>query len=370
MRTSPKLGAMAVLALTLAAAGCGGGVSAQHQTATQRYTKLSKLPYQKRMAELQKCANKEGRVVMYSTADADLLKNMKTAFEKRYPQIKMGYVSSGGSELYQKFALESRAGKGQADVVRVGEEIKLAHSQHLLAEHIGAFAPQDYPKGQFGSWWLGLGSPLMGITINTDKVSIKQAPKSYQDLLDSKWNGRIGLQNDPRSLVTTLVAAWGEQKTAGWLRTLISHKLIIVNGGTSQTQQYLAAGKFAVSPALYMHSVFPAQEQGAPLKLIVPKDAIPAGTGSFAISADAPHPCAAALLSNFIISPGGGRVRNSEGRITLNPHVKVTYPIIKKLQSDPRVLLGVPSKKSAKDPIEVADRLIKEIIVPAARSGR
>lgn len=369
MRRSRKLGA-AALTLVLAAAGCGGTGNAKRQTPTQLYAKLSSLPYQKRMAQLRKCAKREGRVVMYSTADADLLKNMKTAFEKRYPQIKMSYVSSGGSELYQKFELEARAGKTQADVVRAGEEIKLAHNQHLLAEHIGAFAPQEYPKAQVGSWWLGLGSPLMGITINTDKVDADQAPKSYKDLLNSKWNGRIGLQDDPRSLVTTLVAAWGEKKTAGWLKTLIRQKLIIINGGTSQTQQFLAAGKFAVSPALYMHNVLPARAKGAPLKLIVPKDAIPAGTGSFAISSDAPHPCAAALLSNFIISPAGGRVRNSEGRITVNPHVKVTYPIIKKLQSDPRVLLGVPSKKSASDPIEVADRLIKEIIVPASRSGR
>ena len=162
-----------------------------------------------------------GKVMMYSSMQEDQLMAVKKGFEAKYPDITMDYYFAGTGKVITKIATEHKSGQVAADVIWVGDPSdyisfkKEGILEKYSSPEAGAIDPKFIdPEG----FYTGARMMNMGIGYNTGLVTPEEAPKSWNDLLDPKWQGQI-VMTDPSSAGTTKYfvgallsnAAYGEE---------------------------------------------------------------------------------------------------------------------------------------------------------------
>ncbi|MFA9446113.1 ABC transporter substrate-binding protein [Egicoccus sp. AB-alg6-2] len=335
-------------------------------TATQAseiYAELAQIEYEERLACIERRAEEEGQVIIYSSRDADMLEAWQADWSELYPNITMEYLSAQPEVLYERLIQEGRGDVATADVVQMGEELKLLGDDGHLATLHGATVPADFPDHAHGDWFMSFGpSPLL-LTWNTDLVSADEAPQTWEDLLDPKWKGKVAIDTGATHFVKTLVGRWGEDEARDYLDKLVNDNDAIIRRGHTNITNMLMAGEFPVAAELYGHRTERMiHERGAPLDWIAP-DPTPTGSGGFGIAATAPRPYAAALLAHYMTGPRGGQIWAEDGRLHMHPDVEPMFPRVAELIGDERLFAANPDQ--GHEELEIAQRLINEIIVPA-----
>lgn len=329
------------------------------------YAELAQMPYSERVDYLYEQAQEEGEVVLYSTTSTDTLRDWQDDFMEQYPGVEMQTLRAGASDMYTRLSMELNAGYHTVDVVQSAAELKFMNDDGFLAELHGAMIPENYPDKGIGDWWVSLGVSPFAISYNTDLLSAEEAPQSYEELTEEKWRGKVGLDAGPSQWVTALVAEWGEEETADYLRRLVDNDPVIRNGHTNLTT-LLAAGEFPVAAELYLHTVERyIVDDDAPLDWNL-ADPIPNAGGAVSITRNAPNPHAAALLMHYMMSERGQQVRVESGRLTLHPDVEPRFPRTAEVASDDRLVSVSP--EFGHEALKTAEKLIADIIAPAAVS--
>ena len=140
-----------------------------------------------------------GTVMLYSSMQEDQLIAIKQGFEAKYPDIKMEYYFAGTGRVMTKIATEAQAGTVGADVIWVGDPADYISFKELgiLEAYASPEADQidDAYKDKDG-YYTGARMMNMGIAYNTVFVKAEEAPTSWFDLLDPKWNDQI-VMTDP-----------------------------------------------------------------------------------------------------------------------------------------------------------------------------
>lgn len=279
-------------------------------------------------------AKKEGEVVWYSTQIiSQLVRPVSAAFEKKYPGIKVRSTRANASEVAVKILNENRAGKPQSDVFDgTSTVVPLKKEGYVLQWRPDS--AQNYPalyKDPDG-YWVANNLFINTPGYNTVTVPPGTEPKTFQDLLDPKWRGRIAWNALPSTsgaagLIGDVLAEMGEDKGMSYLRELSKQKIANIAGSAREVLDQVIAGEYAIALQIFNHHAVISKKKGAPVDWIKMEPA----TGSLSvigITKGSPHPNAAKLLVDFILSKEGQEIFWNADYIPASPEVPPLDPLL------------------------------------------
>ena len=251
---------------------------------------------------LEREARKEGKVVYYGALILQDSQRLLEGFKKAYPFIEYNQFRLSNSRLVSKVEVESKTGNTQSDLLNTSGVFPYELSrQGLVAKYASpqkANIRQEFVDSD-GNWSALLFIPVV-LAYNTTLVKAEEAPKSYEDLLASKWRGRTVLDSDDEDIFAALTEAWSETKAKNFLRGLGRNQARLQRGRVL-IGQLLAAGEYSV--ANFLHSEIPMRlkSQGAPVEFAYLSPYI-AKLSVISLSKNAPHPYSAILLYDYLLS--------------------------------------------------------------------
>ncbi len=150
----------------------------------------------------------------------------------------------------------------------------------------------------------------------------KDRPKDWPDLLDLKWKGQIGIDEEEFEWYGTLIDYWGREKAGKFIRAVAAQQPQL-RRGHSLLSQLLAAGEFPVA-IVFPFEIEQLKRRGAPVDWSASSDPIVTSINVIGLCIKAPHPNGAKLLINYILSEEGQNVIRNASRVPIRPGVKPT----------------------------------------------
>jgi iron(III) transport system substrate-binding protein len=269
-------------------------------------------------------AKKEGALTLYTTMTQEDADPLIRTFEKKYG-IRITMWRAVNQKLVQRALAEARAGKLAVDVFEgSGHGMEILYREGLLERfHSPAFddiPPEAFPRhGHYApDNFLFL---VMGY--NTRLVKPEEVPRSYEDLLQPKWIGNLGIEASNIVWFASIVKAMGEEKGLAYFQKLAGMKLQVRSGHTLMTE-LVAAGEIPVVLTLYNQGVERMRQRGAPIDWRPLPPAFGRADG-IAIARQAPHPHAALLFVDFVLSAEGQRIIKAAHRVPVNRTVDTSF---------------------------------------------
>jgi iron(III) transport system substrate-binding protein len=251
-------------------------------------------------------AKKEGKVVWYTSVDLPLAERVAKAFETKYPGISARVERTGAERVFTRIAQEYGSNIFAVDVVNSSDAAHLIvwKRNGWLLPYVPEDVAKHYPAehkdadGQFASFRIFL-CPL---GYNTNLVKAAEAPKSFADLLDPRWSGKI-VKAHPSYSGTILTATFQVARDIGWpyFEKLAQQKIMQVQSASDPPKK-LALGERAIMADGIEYGMFQAKEKGQPVEIIYPTEGTPLIVGPNAVFKNAPNPNAARLLQSFMFS--------------------------------------------------------------------
>ncbi len=285
------------------------GSSAIAKDAPEILAEINKLSPSQRQERLLAGAKKEGKVVYYGSGNVKDNQDIVNGFKKRYPFLEVEYSGGGGSRVVERARTEFLAKHYVLDVVNANS---FRMPGLLTAKALGRYASphtKDLDKSLRDSKdrFMPLYTTALVIGYNLTQVSREQAPKSYRDLIDPKWKGRkMALDTEAHSWFMGILGTMGEKEALEYCRKLAKQGLIRRRGHTLLTQ-LLIVGEYDIQVEAYLHSLLKLKEKGAPIDYVAPNPLVLRPPSAVALLKKAPHPHAAALFIDYMISPDGGQ---------------------------------------------------------------
>src|ERR1700743_3208041 len=245
-------------------------------------------------------AKREGKVVLYSSMDLPVGEKLGNAFQAQYPGMEVQIERSGSERLFQRIAQESSSNIQAADVITTADASHVISWKRngwlapFVPEDVAKYFPNDYrdADGMFATSriWLSALAP------NTNLAKPAAAPKSYADLLDPKWAGKM-VKGHPAYSGTIMTATFQLVRELGWeyLEKLSKQRVMQVQSSTDPPKK-LALGERAVMADGNEYGVVLLKEVGQPVEPVYPAEGLPTISAPTAIFAGAPHPNAAKLF--------------------------------------------------------------------------
>jgi iron(III) transport system substrate-binding protein len=248
-------------------------------------------------------AQKEGKVVWYASVDVKVAEQVAKAFKAEYPGIEVEVERSGSERVLQRINQEYQSNIKNVDVVNSSDASHFLFwkQQGWLAKHsppdVAKFAPQYRdPDGMYFTWR----ATLDCMAYNTNLVKESEAPRSYAELLDPKWKGKL-VKAHPSYSGTSLTGTYALSKALGWdWFEKLSKTGIQQLQSTTAPPKTIASGERAVMVDGNEYNIFIEMDRKSPVKPIYAKEGTPFVSSPTAIFKDAPHPNAARLFQNFI----------------------------------------------------------------------
>jgi iron(III) transport system substrate-binding protein len=249
-------------------------------------------------------ANKEGKVIFYSSMDLPVGEKLGKAFEAKYPGIAVQIERSGSERLFQRVAQEYGSNIHAADVINSSDAShfiswkKNGWMAPFVSEDIAQhFLPQFRdPDGMSATSRIYLSS----LGYNTNLVKPADAPTSFADLLDPKWAGKM-VKGHPAYSGTIMTATFQIVRELGWeyLEKLSTQRVMQVQSSTDPPKK-LALGERAVMADGNEYGLVLLKESGQPVEPIYPSEGSPTVSGPTGIFVGAPHPNAARLFQAWL----------------------------------------------------------------------
>ena len=250
-------------------------------------------------------AKSEGMVSYYTTMTLSQSKKVADRFHAKYPFLEVNLFRGGADELLNRIQTEARGGLFAWDVVSGRGDMVLALSQaKLLAPYHSSeskFIDHDLVDDE-GYWAAYYVNPFV-LGYNTNLVKKEDVPKSYEQLLDPKWQGKkISIDDSAYGLLAGLIRAWGKERAVAYFKKLAAQDPVVMRGNTNRVQLAMA-GEYPLIIA-YAPTIQRETSKGHPMDW-VPLEPVPVQVNPLMLAAKAPHPNAAKLLIDFLLSKEG-----------------------------------------------------------------
>jgi iron(III) transport system substrate-binding protein len=277
-------------------------------------------------------AQKEGQVVWYSTLIVNqIVRPMTEAFEAKYPGIKVQYSRATSSDVALKIRNEARARRVQADLFDGSNTVFLLEEANLVAEYqpqSAAAYPAELkdPKGR----WTALNLFYWTSAYNTNVVTAADAPKTYEDLLDPKWKGKIAWTYDltpggPPGFVHNILTTMGTDKGMDYLRRFAAQEPVTIPAAQRVVLDKVVSGEYPLAVMILNYHATISMNQGAPVQWIRMEPLLQS-MSLISIVKDSPHPNAARLFVEFMLADEGQKVMADNDYIPASPAVPAKVP--------------------------------------------
>jgi len=305
-------------------------------------------------------AKKEGKVVWYTSLVLPSAEKVAKLFEAAYPGIKVEVHRTGSQRILQRVMQELQAGIKTVDVVHTSDagHYVFLKDKKLLARYTPA-GVDGFPAGfkDRDGYWYGLRATVNVIAYNTKIVTAAEAPKTWKDLLDPKWKGKLVTAHPGYSgVIATHVLALVHLNGWDYFKALAQNKVMLVQSAADPPST-VASGERAVAVNGGEYSAYQLKKKGAPIELVYPKEGVPLVVSPTAITVWAPHPNAARLFTDFTFTREVQQVMaDSEG--LYSGHAEVKYPADKPKFTELH-LLAVDPEELEKRNEEIKKRFVE-----------
>ena len=299
-----------------------------------------------RDARLLAGAKKEGELVIYTSAQADDIGLVAKAFEQKYG-VRVTMWRASSEKVLQRALAEAKANRHAVDLAETnGPELEMLHreglAQAVKSPHLADIIPAaKQPHGE----WVGTRLNVFALAYNTKAVKKDELPKSYDDLVQARWKGRLGIEADDNEWLAGVLQQIGEQKGIQLFRDIVQKNGISVRRGHTLLTNLVASGEVPLALTVYNYKAEQLKNQGAPIDWFAIGKAVARPNGA-AVMKRAPHPNAAVLFYDFEISEEGQRILAKRDFVPTNRKVESPLNKIPLLVVDPKVMLDEQAKWS------------------------
>ncbi len=274
-------------------------------TISELTSKIAPLSAKDRKEFLVSGAKKEGQMVYYGTLPVNQFAALKDAFKSQYPFLDLKGYYSPRQGILNRAINEARAGRHAVDVIQVDVSYGYQLLNEGLVQSYLFSGRQQFYDGTYdreGSWY-SMYHLTIALLYNTRLVKSQLVPRSYNDLLNPMWKGKLLFDPEAGYMLAAMEQAWGRERAVDYLTKLSRQDLSFRRGGTL-TSQLVAAGEYPIAVAINGETSAAIREQGAPLgfSLLSPKIIKPEG---FFLAKNSPNPHAALLFTEWVLSEEG-----------------------------------------------------------------
>ena len=341
-----------LLAAAIAAAGL---VQAQPKPTT---ADLGAYAGADREQKLLEGAKKEGELNIYTSAQSDDMGALVKGFEAKYG-IKVSVWRSSSEKVLQRAVQEARGNRHTMDVAETNGPEMEAMSREKILQKVGSPYHKDLieqairPHGE----WVGTRLNVFVQAYNTGLVKKEDLPKTWEDLANPKWKGKLGIEQEDSDWLAGEFAELGEARATKVFKDIVAANGISVRKGHTLLTQLVVSGEIPFALTVYNYKAEQLKGKGAPIDWfsIGPAIARPNGVG---VAKQAPHPHAALLFYDFEISPEGQKILSSRDFVPTSKKVDTPLNKIPMKFVDARVAL---------DEFQKWEKLYEDLFTKGAR---
>jgi iron(III) transport system substrate-binding protein len=308
-------------------------------------------------SSLVEAAKKEGKVVWYTSVDLPLAEKIAKVFEEKFPGIQVRVERTGAERVFQRIAQEYASNIHAVDLANSSDAAHFivwknkGMLESFVPEDVAKFYPAAHkdPDGAFASFrvWLCI------IAYNTNLVKKEDAPKSFADLLDPKWKGKL-VKAHPSYSGTIMTATYQMQRDLGWgyFEKLAKQSVMQVQSSADPPKR-LALGERAVMADGNEYNIFQIKEKGGPVEPIYATEGSPLIVGPTGMFKAAPNPNAARLFTAWGFTPECQQLIIDIGGLrSMHPNTKekagrTPFKDIKTMKDDPAAVVKMSEEIKA-----------------------
>ena len=270
-------------------------------------------------------AANETEVNLYSSINEEEAKPLLDIWAKNFPKVKANYIRGTESQLVSRILTEAQGGKNNFDVT-ASTSTHLLVPAGLLLKYFPPNAARlnDDVKSKDGMW-LSIYTNWNIVQYNTTKVK-KGDIKSYEDLLKPQFKGQIVIDNSDIEWYQGLINSMGQQKADDLIKNIVKTNGVTVVDGHGAINDKVTAGEFAVAMNQYVNQPERSKRLGGPTDWVAIEPVTIITAGKSAVAAKAPHPNAAKLMAQFLISTDGQKYLAGRGRQITRTDVPLDPP--------------------------------------------
>ena len=337
-----RIGLASLVSLVLVLIGFSSvlGDIAWGKTAGEVLAQFQGLQRGPREAQLAEGAKKEGKIVLYGTTNIAVMQQLLDQFKKRYSFLQVDNYRATTNRVYAKVQAEARSGTHAVDVIEISPDSAFKLKQDHLLDPYRSPIRKSILEGYTDKegYWTGYFHQVIALGYNSSNVKGNEVPKTYDDLLNPSFKGKMSLGTADQELFGTLFEFWGKEKTIDYFTKLAKNAPTMREGHTLQAQ-LLSAGEFSISPWVLGHNLAELKRKGAPVETVLLEPVL--STPKYVLLAKhSAHPHAAALLIDWMLSEGQEILVGKFGRNATLPGLKPLFPELVR----PKYLVVNPEK--------------------------
>ena len=285
-----------------------------------------------RMQKIAAAAKKEGTLTIYTTFAEKDQPALLGPFEAKYG-VKVVVWRGGTDKVLQRTIAETRAKRYDVDVIHFGSPEMEALSREKILQAVASPVHKDLQPGSVPPHreWAATLLSVWVQAYNANLIKKADLPRTYADLLDPRWKGKLGIEANQSSLVDVM---GGGEKGLRFFRDLVAKNGLSPRTGHTLLNNMVIAGEVPLALDIYNYMPEQAKRKGAPIDWFVLEPAV-ARSNAIGVARRAPHPNAALLFYEYMLGEEGQRVLVKMDYVPSNTKVASPLKGVKILQTDP-----------------------------------
>jgi iron(III) transport system substrate-binding protein len=255
-----------------------------------------------RVARLVTGAKKEGMVNVYTSETVEDIGALSQAFEAKYG-VKLKLWRGSSEDILQRAVVEARGGRFDADAFETGATAMESLHRESLLQQVDLPATADLAPEAIQPHHESIGTRynIFVAAYNTRLMVGADLPKSYDDLADPKWKGKLGIEADDSDWFGGVVEALGEERGLKLFRDIVAANGISVRKGHTLLANLVVSGEVPLAISAYFYKVAQLKDRGAPIDALAIAPVVARFEGA-GVARHAPHPYAAILFMDFMLT--------------------------------------------------------------------
>ncbi len=294
-------------------------------------------------------AKKEGEVVWYTTQIIDqFVRPAAAAFTKKYG-IRVNYVRADSNAVALRILNEGAAGHVQADVFDGTAGVAPLKARNLVMKWVPPSAARlDAKYIDPDGYWAATNLYVLTPGYNTSLVSKEDVPHSYEDLLKPRWKDKLTWNANPTAsgaggFVGLIMTSMGDEKGRAYLKALSKQNILGVQSSARQVLDQVISGESDLALNIFNNHAVISAAKGAPVDWI-PLQPMEVVLSVVALTSQPPHPNAARLFADFLVSPDGQQIYREADYIPVDPKVMPKVPSLRPDTNGLKALYLVPEQ--------------------------